>query len=94
MHEFGALYHRYQLFADGTAWCIIWCILADPSRTEYAGDQQYATLQEGVQITGAYTRGFTYKQLEAFMDSERRPYLTLISQWQPELEPPVLPTGP
>ena len=62
----GTFYHRYQLFADGTAWCIVWVILADPSRTVKPDKEQRATLQEGVEIIGAYTRGFTYAQLEAF----------------------------
>ena len=87
----GVFYHRYQLFADGTAWCIVWHILADPMKTKSAKDEQWATLQEGVEILGAYTRGFTYEQLEAFMQQpgHTRPSLTLTSQWQPELEHPV-----
>ena len=87
----GVFYHRYQLFADGTAWCIVWHILADPIKTRSAKDEQWATLQEGVEILGAYTRGFTYEQLEAFMQQpgHTRPSLTLTSQWQPELEHPV-----
>ena len=45
-------------------------------------------LQEGVIIIGAYTRGFTFAQLEAFMSPHgpERPSLTLTSQWQPEFE--------
>ena len=88
----GQFYQRYQLFADGTAWCIVWHIIADPSMTqrEKKGPQR-ATLQEGVEIIGAYTRGFLYEQLKAFMDQpgHTRPSLTLTSQWQPELEHPV-----
>ena len=56
--------------------------------TQSAGHDQWATLQDGVLIIGAYTRGFTYEQLEAFMEQpgHTRPSLTLTSQWQPELE--------
>ena len=89
----GCYYHRYQLFADGTAWCIVWHILADPSVTHSCGSKrpQRATSQEGVEIIGAYTRGFTYEQLEAFMKlpGHTRPSFSLTSQWQPELEHPV-----
>ena len=87
----GVYYHRYQLFADGTAWCIVWHILADPSKTQFAGEEQWATLQEGVEIIGAYTRGYTYEAWKAFMEQppDERPYMTLVSQWQPELEHPV-----
>ena len=58
----GCYYHRYQLFPDGTAWCVVWLILADPSMTSSAGVGQQATLQEGVIIIGAYTRGFHFLQ--------------------------------
>ena len=87
----GLYYHRYQLFADGTAWCIVWHILADPSKTQSALDEQWATLQEGVEIIGAYTRGYTYEAWKAFMEKppHERPDMTLVSQWQPELEHPV-----
>ena len=87
----GCNYHYYQLFEDGTAWCIVWHILTDPKKTRSAGDQQLATLQEGVEILGAYTRGFTYEQLEEFMKlpGDKRPSLTFLSQWQPELEHPT-----
>ena len=94
----GCYYHRYQLFADGTVRCIVWHILADPSETQLEkknrknqnGGRQRATLQEGVEIIGAYTRGFTYEQLEAFMKQpgDTRPSFTLVSPWQPELELP------
>ena len=35
--------------------------------------------------------GFTYEQLEAFMEKpgQKRPSFTLTSLWQPELEQPV-----
>ena len=84
----GCYYHRYQLFPDGTAWCVVWLILADPSMTSSAGAGQQATLQEGVIIIGAYTRGFTFAQIEAFMSlhAYERPYLVLTSQCQPEFE--------
>ena len=54
-------------------------------------EDQWAILQEGVMIMGAYTRGYTYEQLEAFMKqpAHTRPSLTLTSQWQPELDHPV-----
>ena len=84
----GCYHHRYQLFPDGTAWCVVWLILADPSMASSAGAGQQATVQEGVIIIGAYTRGFTFAQLEAFMSlpAYERPSLTLTSQWQPEFE--------
>ena len=87
----GCSYHYYQLFEDGTAWCIVWHILTDPKKTRSAGDQQLATLQEGVEILGAYTRGFTYAQLEGFMKkpADTRPCLTFLSRWKPELEHPT-----
>ena len=89
----GCSYHYYQLFADGTAWCIVWHILTDPKKIRNAGDEQRATLQEGVEILGAYTRGFTYAQLEGFMKepADTRPCLTFLSQWKPELEHPAKP---
>ena len=31
--ERGSSYHRYQLFADGTAYCVVWHLLADPDQT-------------------------------------------------------------
>ena len=76
------------MFPNGTAWCVVWLILADPSMTSSAGFGQQATLQEGVIIIGAYTRGFTFAQLEAFMrlPGHERPSLTLTSQWPPEFE--------
>ena len=60
------------------------------TQSEKKGPQR-ATLQEGVEIIGAYTRGFTYEQLEAFMKlpGHTRPSFSLTSQWQPELEHPV-----
>ena len=29
----GSVYHRYQLFADGTAYCVVWYLLVDPEKT-------------------------------------------------------------
>ena len=92
----GESYHRYQLFRDGTSWCIVWVILVDPSKTivipgPKKEDKQWATREEGVFILGAYTRGYTRLQVEAFVKGEPgdRPGMTLLSQWQPRYEAPV-----
>lgn len=100
----GGFYHRYQLFDDGTAYCIVWYILADPEKTfripedgpktrslEKKNDaDQWATEESGVMILGAYIRGYTMSQIKSFcQNATQRPISTLVSQWQPKLEADV-----
>ena len=51
-----------------------------------------ATREEGVFILGAYTRGYTRFQVEAFVQGKPkdRPGMTLLSQWQPKYESRVV----
>ena len=97
----GSFYHRYQLFDDGTAYCIVWHILADPEKTfripekgkptrslEKTKDgDQWATEESGVMILGVYMRGYHMSQIKQFCKNPAQSGIqTLVSQWQPELE--------
>ena len=75
----------------------MWLILADPDKTvmvpgRNASDKQWATRESGIFILGAYTRGYSRFQVEAFVKGkvEDRPGMTLLSQWQPKYESPVV----
>ena len=84
----GASYHRYQLFEDGTAYCVVWYILADPEKTlripedskkkptkslERKKDgDQWVTRESGVTILGCYTRGYTMSQIKEFCKNAER----------------------
>ena len=100
----GSFYHRYQLFDDGTAYCIVWYILVDPEKTfripetgqktrslekKKDGDQ-WVTEESGVIILGSYIRGYTMSQIRQFCKNPAQSGIsTLVSQWQPKLEADV-----
>ena len=87
----GRFYHRYQLFNDGCGYCIVLVILADPNKTTHPGQQQQVTPPEHIYITGVLTRGYTFHNFKAAMEtSDQLRGITVCSQWQPEWEFPLL----
>ena len=84
----GNSYHRYQLFDDGTAYCVVWYILVDPEKTLRIPEQskkkptkslerkkdgdQWVTQESGVMILGCYTRGYTMSQIKEFCNNPER----------------------
>ena len=84
----GAWYHRYQLFEDGTAYCVVWYILADPEKTLRIPEEskkkptkslerkkdgdQWVTQESGVMILGCYTRGYTMSQIKEYWNNPER----------------------
>ena len=84
----GTYYHRYQLFDDGTAHCVVWYILVDPGKTLRIPEgnkkkptkslertkqkYQWVTEESGVIILGCYTRGYTMSQTKEFCNNPLR----------------------
>ena len=84
----GAWYHRYQLFEDGTAYCVVWYILADPEKTlripednkkkptksleRNTDGDQWVTQESGVTILGCCTRGYTMSEIKKFCKNPER----------------------
>ena len=65
--------------------------MADPDKTKSLkvsrGHTQKVTEEDGVQIIGAWTRGFTKADIEGFVKNPAdRQGMSLLSQWNPIYE--------
>ncbi len=88
-------YNHYIMMPDGVAWTITYELLVDVTHqhTRFPGQRQTCSKKDSTMITAVHVRGFTQNEL-ADMAVNAPGTITLLGQWQPEMEADPLSLSP